>query len=95
MKYSAGISGEWLSPFGALSVSAAYPINAGTFHYTGPAGSSSLGEDQTQYFQFNLAKISEKMFWFNELIPYNFTIYFYLTITEIDLTMKNENCFGF
>ena len=27
-KYSAGVSGEWLSPFGALSVSAAYPINA-------------------------------------------------------------------
>ena len=28
MKYSVGLSGEWLSPFGALSVSFAYPINA-------------------------------------------------------------------
>jgi outer membrane protein insertion porin family len=56
MKYSAGISGEWLSPFGALSVSAAYPINAGTFHYTGPAGFIQSGEDQTQYFQFNFGQ---------------------------------------
>ncbi|NOT86477.1 MAG: outer membrane protein assembly factor BamA [Methylococcaceae bacterium] len=27
MRYSAGLSGEWLSPFGALAVSVAYPIN--------------------------------------------------------------------
>lgn len=28
MKYSAGISGEWLSPFGAIAVSVAKPLNA-------------------------------------------------------------------
>jgi outer membrane protein insertion porin family len=45
MKYSAGISGEWLSPFGALSVSAAYPLNADT----------DKG-DQKQMFQFNFGQ---------------------------------------
>ncbi|MFK5949238.1 MAG: outer membrane protein assembly factor BamA [Methylococcales bacterium] len=29
LRYSAGLSGEWLSPFGALSVSFAIPLNAG------------------------------------------------------------------
>ncbi len=29
MRYSVGLSGEWLSPFGALSVSVAKPLNAG------------------------------------------------------------------
>ena len=28
MKYSVGLSGEWLSPFGAIAVSVANPINA-------------------------------------------------------------------
>ncbi|MFA5983204.1 MAG: outer membrane protein assembly factor BamA [Methylococcaceae bacterium] len=28
LKYAAGLSGEWLSPFGALAVSAAVPLNA-------------------------------------------------------------------
>lgn len=45
LKYSAGVSGEWLSPFGALSVSAAYPINADT----------DKG-DQKQMFQFNFGQ---------------------------------------
>jgi outer membrane protein insertion porin family len=45
MKYSAGVTGEWLSPFGALSVSFAYPINA----------NKDLG-DQTQPFQFNFGQ---------------------------------------
>jgi outer membrane protein insertion porin family len=49
MKYSAGISGEWLSPFGALSVSAAYPFNA----QSGTGG--ALG-DQKQLFQFNFGQ---------------------------------------
>jgi outer membrane protein insertion porin family len=40
MRYSVGISGEWLSPFGALSVSFAIPMNSG-------------GNDQTQSFQFS------------------------------------------
>ncbi|MDD1605597.1 MAG: outer membrane protein assembly factor BamA [Methylococcaceae bacterium] len=43
MRYSAGLSGEWLSPFGALSVSAAYPINAAP-------------TDQKQAFQFNFGQ---------------------------------------
>jgi len=40
MKYSVGISGEWLSPFGALSVSFAIPMNAD-------------GNDEKQSFQFS------------------------------------------
>jgi len=50
MKYSAGISGEWLSPFGALSVSAAYPLNAQ--HYDSLTGKG----DQKQIFQFNFGQ---------------------------------------
>ncbi|MDP2097621.1 MAG: outer membrane protein assembly factor BamA [Methylobacter sp.] len=51
MKYSVGVSGEWLSPFGALSVSAALPINA-------TSTSSDLGavDDQKQMFQFNFGQ---------------------------------------
>ena len=40
MRYSAGLSGEWLSPFGAISVSVAQPFNASS-------------EDNVQNFQFN------------------------------------------
>jgi len=40
MRYSVGISGEWLSPFGALAVSIAVPMNSGA-------------NDQTQSFQFS------------------------------------------
>ncbi|WP_432745547.1 outer membrane protein assembly factor BamA [Methylobacter sp. G7] len=53
MKYSVGVSGEWLSPFGALSVSAALPLNAES------AGTSDLGVatgDQKQMFQFNFGQ---------------------------------------
>ncbi len=50
MKYSAGISGEWLSPFGALSVSAAIPLNAKTFNSRAGTG------DQQQIFQFNFGQ---------------------------------------
>ena len=62
MRYSAGISGEWLSPFGALSISAAYPINKGTFTYdiynppTVPVHFVRTGNDQTQFFQFNFGQ---------------------------------------
>ena len=38
-RYSAGLSGEWLSPFGALAVSVAHPMN-------------SVSNDRTQAFQF-------------------------------------------
>jgi outer membrane protein insertion porin family len=47
MKYSAG---EWLSPFGALSVSAAVPLNAKPFNASTGAG------DQKQLFQFNFGQ---------------------------------------
>ncbi len=40
MRYSVGLSGEWLSPFGALAVSFAIPLNAGE-------------EDEKQIFQFS------------------------------------------
>jgi len=40
MRYSFGLSGEWLSPFGALSVSVAKPLNAGV-------------QDQEKMFQFS------------------------------------------
>lgn len=51
MKYSTGISGEWLSPFGALSVSAALPLNAQSSDpVTGDPG------DQKQLFQFNFGQ---------------------------------------
>jgi outer membrane protein insertion porin family len=43
MRYSTGLSGEWLSPFGALSVSAAVPLN-------------SQATDQKQSFQFNFGQ---------------------------------------
>ena len=56
LKYSAGISGEWLSPFGALSVSAAYPLNVGTYSYTPVGGELTTLKDQTQYFQFNFGQ---------------------------------------
>ncbi len=56
MKYSAGISGEWLSPFGALSVSAAYPLNKGTYTYDPVPGVSVTQKDQTQFFQFNFGQ---------------------------------------
>jgi outer membrane protein insertion porin family len=55
MRYSAGISGEWLSPFGALSVSAAVPLNAGsTEYYNGDSQTSR--KDQKQLFQFNFGQ---------------------------------------
>ena len=57
LRYSAGISGEWLSPFGALSVSAAYPINKGTYTYYNTLYNQNItGNDQTQYFQFNFGQ---------------------------------------
>lgn len=42
-RYSAGISGRWLSPFGALAVSAAMPFN-------------DSENDNTQIFQFNFGQ---------------------------------------
>ncbi|MCK5191105.1 MAG: outer membrane protein assembly factor BamA, partial [Methylococcales bacterium] len=40
LRYSVGLSGEWLSPFGALAVSFAIPVNAGD-------------DDDEQFFQFS------------------------------------------
>lgn len=52
MRYSAGLSGEWMSPFGALSVSAAMPLNADSQKdkYGNPLG------DEKQIFQFNFGQ---------------------------------------
>jgi outer membrane protein insertion porin family len=50
MKYSFGVSGEWLSPFGALSVSAALPLNANTDNV------NSDQNDQKEMFQFNFGQ---------------------------------------
>ena len=52
MKYSAGVSGEWMSPFGALSVSAALPLNANSQKdsYGNPIA------DEKQIFQFNFGQ---------------------------------------
>jgi len=53
MKYSAGVSGEWLSPFGALSVSAALPLNAEPLT---TAADGTITGDQKQMFQFNFGQ---------------------------------------
>ena len=50
LKYSAGLSGEWLSPFGALSVSAALPLNSKPFDAVKGTG------DEEQIFQFNFGQ---------------------------------------
>lgn len=49
LRYSTGVSGEWLSPFGALSVSAALPLNA-------KSGTATEPGDQKQFFQFNFGQ---------------------------------------
>ncbi|MCX7086306.1 MAG: outer membrane protein assembly factor BamA [Methylococcales bacterium] len=56
MKYSTGVSGEWLSPFGALSVSAAYPLNQGNYSCLKDDPYCKSGKDQTQFFQFNFGQ---------------------------------------
>jgi len=53
MKYSAGLSGEWLSPFGALSVSAAVPLNAKS---ASTVNGVTVPGDQKQMFQFNFGQ---------------------------------------
>lgn len=50
LKYSAGVSGEWMSPFGALSVSLAQPINAVT------NDPDSYKNDRTRWFQFSFGQ---------------------------------------
>lgn len=53
LKYAVGVSGEWLSPFGALSVSAALPLNATS---TATAADGTITGDQKQMFQFNFGQ---------------------------------------
>ncbi|MEF3076382.1 outer membrane protein assembly factor BamA [Methylobacter sp. Wu1] len=55
LRYAAGLSGEWLSPFGALSVSVAMPLNAGSTTYTDAAGEHEQKDDK-KYFQFNFGQ---------------------------------------
>jgi outer membrane protein insertion porin family len=52
MKYSVGISGEWMSPFGALSVSAAQPLNSNSLQ---TINGITTG-DEKQIFQFNFGQ---------------------------------------
>ncbi|MCX7098273.1 MAG: outer membrane protein assembly factor BamA [Methylococcales bacterium] len=57
MKMSAGISGEWLSPFGALSISAAYPLNKAKYFYDNAYGiKTETTNNDTQPFQFNFGQ---------------------------------------
>jgi outer membrane protein insertion porin family len=56
MKYAAGLAGEWLSPFGALSISAAQPLNTGSVGYIDNNGVSVTKKDQSQLFQFNFGQ---------------------------------------
>lgn len=56
LRYSAGLSGEWLSPFGALSVSIAMPLNAGTTTYQDNNGINQDQRDDKKYFQFNFGQ---------------------------------------
>lgn len=53
MRYSAGISGEWLSPFGALSISFAVPLNSGDDTYIDKQGVTIPYDDDKQMFQFS------------------------------------------
>ena len=52
MKYAAGVSGEWMSPFGALSVSAAMPLNSNSLQ---TVNGITTG-DEKQIFQFNFGQ---------------------------------------
>jgi outer membrane protein insertion porin family len=56
MRYSVGVSGEWLSPFGALSISAAVPLNSGQTDYIDRNGVRRSIEDNEQLFQFNFGQ---------------------------------------
>jgi outer membrane protein insertion porin family len=53
LKYSAGISARWLSPFGALVFSVAQPLNSGTENRVG--GGKPV-DDQIQRFQFSFGQ---------------------------------------
>jgi outer membrane protein insertion porin family len=54
LKYSVGLSGEWMSPFGALSVSVAQPLNASSLIH-GIDGTTTKG-DKDEVFQFNFGQ---------------------------------------
>jgi outer membrane protein insertion porin family len=56
LKYAAGLSGEWLSPFGALSISVAQPLKTGTTTYIDNNGNAVQVQDQSQLFQFNFGQ---------------------------------------
>jgi outer membrane protein insertion porin family len=56
LKYAAGLSGEWLSPFGALSISVAQPLKTGSTTYIDNDGNAVQVQDQSQLFQFNFGQ---------------------------------------
>ncbi|MCK5829644.1 MAG: outer membrane protein assembly factor BamA [Methylococcales bacterium] len=53
MRYSVGVSGEWLSPFGALSISFAVPLNSRKDKYKNKNGQQIIFDDDEQMFQFS------------------------------------------
>lgn len=53
LRYSVGLSGEWLSPFGALSISFAVPLNSGKDTFRNKNGDLVEFDDDKQMFQFS------------------------------------------
>ncbi|MCX7089088.1 MAG: outer membrane protein assembly factor BamA [Methylococcales bacterium] len=56
MRYAAGLSGEWLSPFGALTVSVAQPLGTGSVDYIDQYGKYKTTADTTRMFQFSFGQ---------------------------------------
>nr|WP_240342582.1 outer membrane protein assembly factor BamA [Methylococcus sp. EFPC2] len=56
IRYSAGISAKWLSPFGALVFSIAQPLNASGGTYQDSSGQRFNFDDQVQRFQFSFGQ---------------------------------------
>jgi len=56
LRYSAGISARWLSPFGALVFSVAQPLNDSGGTFRDAAGNQFRFDDQVQRFQFSFGQ---------------------------------------
>jgi outer membrane protein insertion porin family len=56
LRYSAGISARWLSPFGALVFSVAQPLNASGGTFRDATGNQFRFDDQVQRFQFSFGQ---------------------------------------
>ena len=53
LRYSFGLSGKWLSPFGGLSFSFAIPFNTGKTKYIDDFNNPAEQDDEVQQFQFS------------------------------------------